>query len=112
MTQRPVRALIIQPDGRSEDTTVQADLAGLNAAVGGLIECVTLRICHLYCDEEGKLKGLPVNKAATALAHTLGWMHGDVLCGPVIFLGNHPQGAEADVPQSVIDTWNGLQFTG
>lgn len=104
-----VRALIIQVNGMAVHEPVTADLEGITAVVGGPIEMVTLPSCHLYCDEEGKVMGSPVNRAATGLAHLLGWRYGDVLCGPVIFLGNTHDGGEADVPQSVINAWNSLQ---
>lgn len=85
MPRREVRALIIQPDGESAAASVEPELDALQAAIGGgYLECVTLPDCHLYCDEEGKLKGLPMNSYATALARRLGWQPRDVLCGPVI----------------------------
>ena len=60
---------------------------------------------HGYCDEEGKLKGLDMNVAATAIARELGWRVDDVLCGPVIFLGDSGptgDGEEKDVPDVVL----------
>jgi Domain of unknown function (DUF3846) len=52
-----------------------------------------------YCDEEGKLKGLPVNMPATAIAHRHGWPVGDLLCGPVVFLGEPDKdGRDTSVP--------------
>ncbi|GAA5037534.1 hypothetical protein [Actinopolymorpha pittospori] len=58
---------------------------------------------HLYCDEEAKLKRLPPKVRATVLARELGWPRGEELCDPAIFLGNGPEGAEADVPGFVLE---------
>jgi hypothetical protein len=99
------RALIVQPNGTGEVDVIVAKLDQFNVIVGGYIEGVTLETCHLYCNEEGKMMGLPVNVAATMLAHRLGWPRGDALCGPVVFLGNDPAGGEADVPQAVLDAF-------
>ena len=56
---------------------------------GGMLEGIGGDNWFGYVDEEGKMKGLPVNGRATRLARHLGWrgMQGDVLCGPVVFLG-------------------------
>jgi hypothetical protein len=43
-----------------------------------------------FCDEEGKIKGKPLNIAATAFADVIGWMGlawGDALVGTVVFCG-------------------------
>lgn len=58
-----------------------------------------------YCDEEGKIKGLPVNAAATVLARIHGWNVPDWLVGPVVFHGGPtPDGEETrDCPQWLID---------
>lgn len=45
------------------------DYDTINAAVGGWLEGVPVRDVTAYINEEGKLKGLPQNKTATALAH-------------------------------------------
>lgn len=81
---------------------VSTDLDGLQALVGGYIEAVSLTEGHAYVNEEGKLMGLPVNALATDLAHAAGWPYGDVLCGTVVFLGDSPDGDEADVPPSLL----------
>lgn len=57
-----------------------------------------------YCDEEGKLKGLPMNVAATSFAQAVGWpVSGDVLCGPVVFVGPpDEEGFDTSVPEALI----------
>lgn len=110
-----VRALVIPAGGSPEVKDLTPDLDTLKGLVGGWIEYVHAGTdWHAYCDEEGKLKGSPPNYSATRLAHHLGWPHGDVLVGDVVFLGKSTTepGEEGDVPQHVIDTWqNFLRFT-
>lgn len=101
------RALIVPVELESplEVKEIETDFRSLGAIVGGYIEAVSAvdRTWHAYCDEEGKLKGAPYNPRATLLARELGWPVGDVLCGPVVFLGDGPEGTEAHVQQIVID---------
>ena len=59
-----------------------------------------------YCDEEGKLKGLAINRVATDLANRLGrWSAGvDMLAGPVVFVGAADgDGNDTDVPDYIVD---------
>lgn len=110
MTERPeghVRALVVPVDGPAVLGWLEPSLDALRAAIGGgWLEGVDGPGWHGYCDEEGKLKRLPANLPATALAHACGWPYAaDLLCGPVVFLGNDPEGEEADVPQHVVAVW-------
>lgn len=100
-----VKALVITADGMVEARVIVPDLDTLQAIVGGLIECVSLASdCHLYCSEEGKLDGLPVNAAATMLVEHCrpGFMSRDVIVGDVVVLGSSPDGEEADVPPRMV----------
>lgn len=104
-----VRALVIAPDGAGEVRAIRSDLDDFKAAIGGgWLEGVPLRGAFAYCDEEGKLKRLPVNLLATVLALRLGWRRqpNDFLAGPVLFVGPAtPAGDDTDVPQAVLDEW-------
>lgn len=101
-----VRAVLFPGDGDPiRVVLIIPSLAVLQALVGGWLEgftCIGSRV-HGYCDEEGKLKGLPVNGVATSVARALGWPAGDLLCGPVVMLGDHPKGDESDVPAEVVE---------
>lgn len=62
----------------------------LSNAVGGWIEGVPLEGVWAYCNEEGKLNGLPTNKIATAISHRdkaiypTDWICGDmIVTGPI-----------------------------
>lgn len=106
-----VKALLVKPGETGEVIDVEPQLAPLQALVGGRLEGITpsehpvsgFGGWHAYCNEEGKMHGLRVNDFATTLAMALGWpVRGDVLCGAVVFLGNGPEGEEADVPRGVL----------
>jgi hypothetical protein len=99
------RALVIEPTHTPRLTRIDAYLPALQDLVGGYIEGLGAPDAdwHAYCNEEGKIEGLPINRFATALAHALGWPVGDVLVGTVVFLGVGIAGNEADVPNYVID---------
>jgi hypothetical protein len=83
-----LRALIIPPDGNGEVRDIEPDLDSMKEAIGGgWLEAVSGGDWVAYLDEEGKLKRLPVNVPASALARALGWPVGDVMCGTVMFVG-------------------------
>ena len=66
-----------------EDT----ELETLQDAVGGLIQAVDLTpSLTMWCNEEGKLIGLPVNPVATAM-WTRYFGETDVIVGNVVFTG-------------------------
>jgi hypothetical protein len=76
--------------------------------IGGYFQPVELLTpeATIYVDDEGKLKGLEVNRRATLLV----WMHNpafrerDVICGPAVLIGApDDEGDTQDVPQSLDD---------
>lgn len=82
----------INPDGSVIETPLASvpALEALQGIVGGYIEPVPgfnrFRgfACAAFCNEEGKLEGLPVNRAATAAWRSaVGTWPGDVLVGSV-----------------------------
>ncbi len=83
----PHRAVLIAPDG-TETPVVPADgarafsLAELQGHVGGLIEIARTHTGKcLVINEEGKLKGFPVNRKATLL-YRYGYV--DPIVGPAV----------------------------
>lgn len=67
------------------------ELAVLQSLVGGYIEVVPMdRPVSVFCNEEGKIKGLPINYRAD---HVLG-IPNDVLVGTVVVLGEVDEDGE------------------
>jgi hypothetical protein len=81
----------------------------LRDGVGGWIECVNLSdTVSLWCDEEGKLKGLPPNTLATMLfAERFGFA--DIILGNCCVLGGvDDEGESLGCPQETIDKIVGM----
>lgn len=83
--------LRIDPDGNFE-ALPDLTYTTIRDAVDGWLEGVaTDGSCTIYCDEEGKLKRLPVNPVASVFWMTHGGMipasTGDLLVGPVVLVG-------------------------
>jgi hypothetical protein len=93
------RTIIIKTDGSEHITEydeARVALKDLQDVVGGYIEAVPYfeeyesELATMYCDEEGKLKGYPVNLEATKLWADAMNMDlediGDLLCGDCIIV--------------------------
>lgn len=75
-------ARVLRVDGSEEELGFHPLLEVLQKAVGGLIEVVPLvrqNQPRMYCNEEGRLEGLPANPFASLIA-------GQVLLGDVVIL--------------------------
>jgi hypothetical protein len=105
-----MKVLVITTDDTAVAIHVaDLDLEWLQHTVGGYIEIFTGRPgWHGYCNEEGKLLGLPINKLATGFARELGWNDRgvDFIVGDVVFLGNGVDGEEASVPEWLLDDFS------
>jgi hypothetical protein len=78
-------------------------LSELQAIVGGTIEAVPYWTMHgdmpcvTYCNEDGKMFNLPINRRATVLWwHILGGRVDDVLVGDVVSVINLPDKEDID----------------
>ena len=73
-----MRVIRKDPGRKAEVVEIENTLEALQKAVGGYIETLTLapHVC-LVCDEEGKLKGKPVNFC----------IGGDFIAGTALFVG-------------------------
>lgn len=82
------KAVVIQTDGIK--SVVEFEVGNsydlISNAVGGWIECVGLSKADMWCNEEGKLEGLPQNPIATSLFHNEFGAR-DVIVGNVIITG-------------------------
>ena len=84
-----MQALIVKAETMETsivDIPREGALPMLQEAVGGWIEAVSLRDFDFYCNEEGKLTGLPVNEVATALWEEV-YGPTDVIMGDIIIVG-------------------------
>lgn len=83
-----MKAIIVEPDARPRVADIQSDLRSLRAIVGrnsGHIEVVYPFEDNvgIICNEEGKLLGLPLNRA---LRNDNGDIY-DIICGNFIIVG-------------------------
>lgn len=97
-----MRMLLVKADGEAQVLDEKADLATLQRLVGGYIEMFGPSEGSGwlgYCNEEGKLRRLPLNQRATTLAFEGGWHRGgDFLVGDVVFLGpGDAEGGDTEV---------------
>ena len=97
------KMLKISTDGKVE-VVPYTGYESLNRGVGGWFECINLSdSVSLWCNENGKLDGLPPNMFATML-----WVeafgHTDIIVGDVCVLGGvDDEGESLECPQEVID---------
>lgn len=99
-----MKAVVISVDGTAKVCEI-ADYDDLNAAVGGWIEAIPLGDnASAYINEEGKLRRLPLNPVATAIAHRKHSIRlNDFIVGPMVIVGvPDREGNDTDVPQSMI----------
>lgn len=78
----------------------------INPIVGGYIEFIPFgKDAIAYCNEEGKMKRLPMNPLATRLARDrkIGLMRDDYLVGTIVIFGpGDGEGGESDVTPELI----------
>ena len=86
------KVIVVKVDGTVMATKLES-LKELQGAVGGWIELIRCgSLGSGFINEEGKLKGLPINLLATLIWHkTSPTMKGDFLVGDVVFCGNEDQ---------------------
>jgi hypothetical protein len=90
-----------------------SSLSQMQAAVGGFIEVLGLTAgLSMVFDEEGKLKGRPLNNIAIRLTqhYAVGLRPGDMIVGDVLLIGNDDEGEERDVPNDVVDLLERLGY--
>lgn len=86
---------------------VVKDVSDLNAEVGGWIEAKMLPVeekSMIYMDEEGRMKGLPINEVATQLCQEHGLIGNDtVIVGTVVIMGVDGYGENSDVSETLVE---------
>lgn len=99
---------IIIGAGRSASISIEpvgGELASAQAVVGGNVEGLRSGSnWEAYCNDEGKLKNLEPNYAATIfLSKVAGHNLGDVIAGTVLIVGIDEDGNAADVPEELTE---------
>ena len=82
-----IRILVVEPGKAPYATVIENSLEGMQSVVGGYIEYVPLaddRNASLYCNDEGKINGLPSNRR----------LGGDIIAGTFFICGS--DGGEYD----------------
>ena len=89
-----MKAIKIPVEGKAELVEIDNELKPLQEAVGGYIETLTIASdCCLICNEEGRLKGKPLNVRASQL--------GTLIVGDVLIVGVD-EDEFTDVPEAAI----------
>ncbi len=106
-----INSIVIPADDEQplrQDQLLTAGLEDRQQLVGGLIQGIDLTDppARLYCNEEGKLLELPLNRRATLLlwAHNPAFRYGDVIVGDAFLVG--PVGrrsADTSVPDEYVE---------
>lgn len=99
-TTKPCKALLLNEDGTGGYGVLKdSDLSTLQALVGGFIEKMEIgHGVHAYFDEDGRSKRLGLNIGASLIVTIVREGEPIFLVGPVVFLGDGPDGTEGDLP--------------
>lgn len=62
--EKEIRVLVVEPLQAPYEKNIENDYKAMQKVVGGYIEYVPLADgkCHIYCNEEGVIEGLPANR--------------------------------------------------
>ena len=108
MRENRIKVLKIEPGQAPQVKEIPNDLASLQAAVGGLIECIGFpNGCVAVCNEEGKINGMLPNRRLGA----------DIICGPFFVCDTAHDGNFTSLRKSKIAEYSQLfadipEFTG
>ena len=110
------KSLVIATNGEHEVIDLPG-YAELSAAIGGYIECVPSNdSVTIWCNEEGKLNGLPSNDIAVVLWSEFDKYEcingGDWLVGTIVVQGPIDEDGEStDCPDDVVEIFRHLALT-
>jgi hypothetical protein len=92
-----IRALVFEPGQPPVSRSIENTLKAFQATVGGYLEMVRSPIpgTVIYCNEEGKLRGLPANRRHPGI--------GDVLVGTFFAVGFTAAGNETHLMPSQME---------
>ena len=102
-----MRILVIEPNRRPRPAEIDGSLESMQALVGGLIQPVYPYDdpVALVCNEEGKITGLPANRA---LKDDGGQIY-DIVAGTFFICGFSPSGDDfGDLSPELADKYSGI----
>lgn len=104
-----INSIVIPADNEQvlrQGELLAASLEDYQQLVGGYVEAVPLvqPPARMYCNEEGKLRELPVNQRATMLlwVHNQAFRHQDVIVGDAFLVGDTDRGKDTSVPDEYV----------
>lgn len=113
VTAAPIKALIIKPDATYEVRQIDQSLASYREILGGYLEAVPAgEGATFWCNEEGKIHGLPRNNMATYLWWKLDpeFEGLDDLCGTVVVTGPADEAGDSyPVLDAVVDLYRRME---
>lgn len=106
-----MRSIVIEVDG-SVDVRDLEGYEGISSALKGDVELIAgpREDIACYCNDVGKLIGMPINAKATALLADY-LMHGDTINGPLVICGiDWSTGYEQDIPENFIPEFSKILY--
>lgn len=101
------KALYIPVKGKVEVREFK-NFKSLQDAVGGFVQFIPAGEGQMVFNEEGKLKDMPLNAAATAIMSG-NLFRGDYIVGVALLVGQSDRiGNPTDVPQRFVDVYGGF----
>ena len=104
------KALLIPADTTAPVQPLElTKLEDYQRALGGWVEAVGANAWTAWLDEEGKIKGKPVNDRAHALLHSVPGLVSsfDVIVGDALITGlPDEEGDDTDVPAAILERFN------
>ena len=102
-TQHPIQVLIVEPHLRPYGATICPSLRSMQDIVGGCIQVVHDGLLKddavIVCNEEGKLAGLPANRALRNGRSKVQ----DVICGTFMVVGTADEAFSSLTPRQFAD---------
>lgn len=93
LQENQLQVLLVEPEKKPKEITIGSDLEDLQEVIGGHIE-----LAYYYhdpvviiCDEEGKIKGLPLNRAIRGEDGEIK----DIMAGPFLICGDGEEDFES-----------------
>ncbi len=93
-----LRVLVVEPGKTPYAKQIENDFRAMQKLVDGCIEFVALpkSDCHLYCNDEGKLTGMPGNRRLD---------NGDIICGTFFICAGDKNGNDISLNDEQIQRY-------